>query len=198
MTFIVLEGGEGVGKSTQAALLAQTLRARGLVVDETHEPGGTREGLELRRRLLHGPAPDHDQELAWMLEDRRLHLKQRIEPDLAQGVVVICDRFTPSTLAYQGVGRGMGVEYVERRCREVVGDTDPDIVIVLDLPDDVAEARVSSGSRDRFEREGAAFHAAVRNAYRDLAADRGWVIIDASGSSEEVGTRVGAAVEPHL
>jgi dTMP kinase len=197
MTFIVLEGGEGVGKSTQATLLAQTLRARGLVVDQTHEPGGTREGLELRRRLLHGPAPDPEQELAWMLEDRRLHLIQRIEPDLAHGVVVICDRFTPSTIAYQGVGRAMGVEYVERRCREIVGDVDPDIVIVLDLPDDVAEARVSP-SRDRFEREGAAFHAAVRNAYRDLAADRGWVIVDASGSSEEVGARVGAVVEPHL
>jgi len=197
MTFIVLEGGEGVGKSTQAGRLAQTLRARGLVVDQTHEPGGTREGLELRQRLLHGPAPDHDQELAWILEDRRLHLTQRIGPDLAQGVIVICDRFVPSTIAYQGVGRGMGVDYVERRCREITGDIVPDIVVVLDLPDDVAEARVA-GSRDRFEREGAAFHAAVRNAYRDLAADRGWVIVDADGSPEQVGSRVVTAVEPYL
>jgi len=108
MTFIVLEGGEGVGKSTQARRLAETLRARGLVVDQTYEPGGTREGLELRRKLLHGPAPDRDQELEWMLEDRRLHLTQRIEPDLAQGVIVICDRFTPSTIAYQGVASLIG------------------------------------------------------------------------------------------
>jgi dTMP kinase len=197
MTFIVLEGGEGVGKTTQTRLLAETLRARGLIVDQTHEPGGTREGLELRRRLLHGPAPDHDEELAWILQDRRLHLTQRIEPDLAQGVIVICDRFTPSTIAYQGVGRGMGVDYVERRCLEVTGNVVPDIVVVLDLPDAVAEARVA-GSRDRFEREGAAFHAAVRNAYRDLAADRGWVIVDANGPPERVGARVSTVVEPYL
>jgi dTMP kinase len=197
MTFIVLEGGEGVGKSTQARLLAETLRSRGLVVDQTYEPGGTPEGLELRRRLLHGPAPDHDQELAWILEDRRLHLTQRIEPDLAQGTIVICDRFSPSTIAYQGVGRHMGVDYVERRCLEITGDTIPDVVVVLDLPDDVAEARVAA-SRDRFEQESAAFHAAVRNAYRDLAADRGWVVIDANGSPEHVADRVSMAVEPYL
>jgi dTMP kinase len=197
MTFIVLEGGEGVGKSTQAERLANTLRARGLVVDQTREPGGTSEGLELREQLLHGPAPDHDQELAWMLEDRRLHLKQRIEPDLARGVVVVCDRFTPSTIAYQGVGRHLGVDYVERRCLEVTGNVVPDVVVVLDLPDSVAEARLV-GFRDRFEREGADFHAAVRNAYRELAADRGWVIVDADGSPEQVGARVWAVVEPHL
>lgn len=197
MTFIVLEGGEGVGKTTQARLLAEALRARGLIVDQTHEPGGTREGLELRRRLLHGPAPDHDDELAWILQDRRLHLTQRIEPDLAQGVIVICDRFTPSTIAYQGVGRGMGVDYVERRCLEVTGNIVPDIVVVLDMPDAVAEARVA-GARDRFEREGAPFHAAVRNAYRDLAADRGWVVVDANGPPDHVGARVSTVVEPYL
>jgi len=197
MTFIVLEGGEGVGKSTQASLLAQTLRSRGLTVDQTYEPGGTREGLELRRRLLHGPAPDRDQELEWILEDRRLHLTQRIEPDLAQGVIVICDRFTPSPIAYQGVGRAMGVDYFERRCREITGNIVPDLVVVLDLPDDIAETRVA-GSRDRFEREGAAFHAAVRNAYRDLAADRGWVVVDATGSAEQVAARVAMTVEPYL
>jgi dTMP kinase len=197
MTFIVLEGGEGVGKSTQARLLAETLRSRGLAVDQTYEPGGTPEGLELRRKLLHGPAPDPDQELAWMLEDRRLHLTQRIEPDLAQGVIVICDRFTPSTIAYQGVGRGLGIDYVERRCLEITGNTVPDLVVVLDLPDDVAETRVAA-SRDRFEQESAAFHAAVRNAYRDLAADRGWVVIDATGTPEHVAARVSKAVEPYL
>ncbi len=194
-----MEGGEGVGKSTQAGLLVDRLierRGRDTVV-KTREPGGTPEGVELRQKLLHGPAPTADEELQWMLDDRELHVRTRIAPALARGEVVVCDRFSPSTIAYQGVARGMGVEYVEGRCREVTAGTEPDVVVVLDLPDEVAESRVA-GFRDRFEREGAEFHAAVRNAYRDLAGARGWVLVDASGSPEEVAARVWAAVEPHL
>jgi dTMP kinase len=195
--FIVVEGGEGVGKSTQVARLAARLRDAGYAVDETREPGGTEAGVALREKLLHGDAIDAETELAWMLEDRRLHVEQRIKPNLARGVVVVCDRFSPSTLAYQGVARGMGVREVERRCAVATGGLDPDIVIVLDLPDDVAEARVAA-DRDRFEREGAAFHARVRAAYRELAPARGWVVVDASGSPDEVADRVWAVVAPRL
>jgi dTMP kinase len=198
MTFIVVEGGEGVGKSTQVDLLVEKLEATGRAVDKTREPGGTQKGIELRERLLHDPRElDPDDELALMLEDRRIHVDERIGPDLAQGIVVVCDRFTPSTLAYQGVARGLGLEKVEAMCRVVTGGTDPDVVVVLDLPDDVAESRLT-GDRDRFERAGAEFHARVRAAYRDLAPERGWVIVDASGSPAEVAARVWAAVEPHL
>jgi len=198
VTFIVVEGGEGVGKSTQVDLLVARLEAAGRVVDKTREPGGTQRGAELRERLLHDSrGVDPDEELDLMLEDRRIHLEERIAPDLAQGIVVVCDRFTPSTLAYQGVARGLGLDKVETKAREVTGYVEPDVVVVLDLPDDVAEARVT-GDRDRFERAGADFHARVRAAYRELAPSRGWVIVDASGSRAEVADRVWAAVAPHL
>ena len=198
MTFIVVEGGEGVGKSTQVDLLVARLEAAGRVVVKTREPGGTQRGAELRERLLHDSrGVDPDEELDLMLEDRRIHLEERIAPDLAQGIVVVCDRFTPSTLAYQGVARGLGLDKVETKAREVTGYVEPDVVVVLDLPDDVAEARVT-GDRDRFERAGADFHARVRAAYRELAPSRGWVIVDASGSRAEVADRVWAAVAPHL
>jgi dTMP kinase len=198
VTFIVVEGGEGVGKSTQVDLLVARLEAAGRVVDKTREPGGTQRGAELRERLLHDSrGVDPDEELDLLLEDRRIHLEERIAPDLAQGIVVVCDRFTPSTLAYQGVARGLGLEKVETKAREVTGYIEPDVVVVLDLPDDVAEARVT-GDRDRFERAGADFHARVRAAYRELAPSRGWVMVDASGSRAEVADRVWAAVTPRL
>jgi len=197
VTFIVIEGGEGVGKSTQATRLAERLRGAGYEVDQTREPGGTETGAELRRKLLHDADVDAETELAWMLEDRRLHVEERIRPDLAKNVVVVCDRFSPSTIAYQGVARGLGVGEVERRCALATGGLEPDVVIVLDLPGDVAEARVGS-TRDRFERAGDDFHAAVRAAYRDLAPARGWVLVDASGSVEEVAEHIWAVVAPAL
>ncbi len=195
--FVVIEGGEGVGKSTQVARLVEHLRASGRAVDQTREPGGTAQGIELRERLLHGGSVDAATELDWLLEDRRVHVEERIGPNLHKGMVVVSDRFTPSTLAYQGVARGMGVETVERRSAAVTGALEPDVVIVLDLPDDVAEARVAA-ARDRFEREGVVFHARVRAAYRELAAARGWHVVDASGSPDEVAARVWAVVEPLL
>jgi dTMP kinase len=198
VSFIVVEGGEGVGKSTQVDLLVERLQATGRTVDKTREPGGTQRGAELRERLLHDPrGVGLDEELELMLEDRRIHLEERILPDLEEGIVVVCDRFSPSTLAYQGVARGLGVEYVEAKVRAVTGNVEPDLVVVLDLADDVAEARLT-GDRDRFERAGAEFHARVRSAYRELAPDRGWVMVDASGSPAEVAERVWAAVEPYL
>jgi dTMP kinase len=197
MTFVVVEGGEGVGKSTQVELLVERLRAAGHAVDQTREPGGTDAGAALRARLLHGGAIDAETELAWLLEDRRLHVEQRIKPNLARGVVVVSDRFSPSTLAYQGVARGMGVDDVERRSALAADGLEPDVVVVLDLPDEIAEARVAR-DRDRFERAGADFHARVRAAYRELAPARGWIVIDAGGETGEVADRVWAAVAAHL
>ena len=98
----------------------------------------------MRQRLLHDPrGVGPDEELELMLEDRRIHLAERIVPDLERGVVVVCDRFSPSTLAYQGVARGLGLDKVEAKIRAVTGSVEPDVVVVLDLPDDVAEARLT-------------------------------------------------------
>ena len=132
-----------------------------------------------------------------MLADRAAHVTELIRPALAAGKVVVCDRFTPSTLAYQGVGRGLGVDAVERLSAFAAGGLEPDLVIVLDLPDDVAAARVAA-DRDRFERAGRGFHASVRAAYRSLAAERGWALVDAQGTPDDVAGRLWAVVEPIL
>ena len=194
MTFVVFEGGEGVGKSTQVARCAEWLRAAGREVVVTYEPGDTKAGAEMRAVLLHADAPlDARTELLLMLADRAQHVAEVIAPALARGAVVISDRFTPSTLAYQGVARGLGVERVEQLSAWAAGGLEPDAVVVLDLPDAEAEARVAA-SRDRFERAGDAFHAQVRAAYRDLAVERGWLLVDAAGSPDEVSARVQAAL----
>jgi dTMP kinase len=191
---IVVEGGEGVGKSTQAERLAASLRASGREVVVTYEPGDTKTGAELRAALLHADdALDSRTELLLMLADRAQHVAEVIGPAIARGAIVVCDRYEPSTLAYQGVARGLGVDEVERLSRWAARDLEADAVIVLDLSDSIAEARVSP-VRDRFERAGAEFHARVRAAYRDLAPSRGWLLVDADGTPDEVAARVLAAV----
>ncbi len=192
--FVVIEGGEGVGKSTQVGRLADSLRASGREVVVTHEPGDTATGAELRAVLLHADrAIDARAELLLMLADRAQHVAEIVRPALERGAIVVCDRYEPSTLAYQGVARGLGVEEVARLSRWAAAGIEPDLVIVLDLADEIAESRVSA-DRDRFERAGARFHARVRAAYRDLAAGRGWAIVDAGGTSDDVAARVLAAV----
>jgi len=196
--FIVLEGGEGVGKSTQVGLLAEALRAAGHEVVVTYEPGDTKSGAELRAVLLHADAPlDPRAELLLMLADRAQHVAEVIRPAIGRGAIVVCDRYTPSTLAYQGVARGLGADEVDRLSRWAADAVEPDAVVVLDLADAVAEARMAP-DRDRFERAGADFHTRVRRAYRELAPDRGWLLVDADGPPAEVAARVLAAVTPIL
>ena len=191
---IVVEGGEGVGKSTQVARLATSLRATGREVVVTYEPGDTKTGAELRAALLQADdVLDPRTELLLMLADRAQHVAEVLRPAIARGAIVVCDRYEPSTLAYQGIGRGLGVDEVERLSKWVAGDVEADAVIVLDVPDSIADARVSP-VRDRFERAGAEFHARVRAAYRDLAASRGWLLVDAGGTPDDVAARVLAAV----
>ena len=196
--FIVIEGGEGVGKSTQVLRLAETLRASGREVVVTYEPGDTKTGAELRAVLLHADSPlDVHAELLLMLADRAQHVAEVVRPALERGALVVCDRYEPSTLAYQGVARGLGVDEVERLSRWAAAGIEPDAVIVLDVPDAIAEARVSA-DRDRFERAGDDFHSRVRAAYRDLGSARGWVLVDADGTPDEVAARVLAALAPVL
>lgn len=196
--FVVVEGGEGTGKSTQVRLLGERLRALGREVFLTREPGATELGARVRELLLHASAAiDERAELLLLLADRAQHVAGEIRPRLAKGAVVVSDRYEPSTLAYQGVGRGLGVEEVERLSRWATGGLDPDVVVVLDVPDGLAEERIAA-ERDRLERAGAAFHMRVREAYRELAPRYGWFVVAASGPPDEVAERVWDAVRPVL
>ena len=189
MTFIALEGGEGSGKSTQARLLAESLDA---VL--THEPGGTDVGLAVRRLVL-DPATvalDPRAEALLMLADRAQHVSSVIRPALEDGRHVVTDRFSGSTLAYQGYGRGLDVGVLADISRWASGGLEPDVVVLLD----VEVGRVSA-DRDRMEAEEAAFHVRVNEGYRAIAAadpDR-WVVVDGSGTVDEVAALVRKAVQ---
>lgn len=189
---IVLEGGEGSGKSTQQSMLVDRLRSEGLTVIATHEPGGTSLGADLREWLLHRGVDERTEALL-MAADRAHHVASLIRPAIADGTWVVTDRHAPSFLAYQGVARGMGVPDIEMLNSFAVGDVAPDLVLVLDVDDATAAARLPVPT-DTMEARGADFHAAVRQAYRDLAASRGWVVLDARGSVDEVAGRIWAQV----
>jgi dTMP kinase len=195
--FLVIEGPDGSGKTTQVELLAARLRARGLEVLTTREPGGTPLGQRLRVLLLDADgSPDPRTETLLLAADRAEHVARVVRPALAAGRVVVSDRFVPSSLVYQGVGRGLGVVEVERLNRWATAGLDPDRVVVLDADPGLLAARGAGG--DRLEREPPGFHQAVRDAYRDLAAARGWRLVDASGAPGDVAERVWAAVADRL
>jgi len=194
--FVVLEGGEGSGKSTQARLLAARLRADGHDVVETFEPGATTRGARLRAALLDDhSALDERSELLLLVADRAQHVTEVIAPALARGAVVVCDRHSPSTLTYQGVGRGLGIEVAEAADRIAVGDLRPDVVVVLDVDAATAAARRPDAT-DRMEAAGRQFHDIVRAAYRDLAPDYDWRLIDGRPDTDTVAAAVWAAVAP--
>ena len=195
--FVVLEGGDATGKTTQTARLATRLRAEGREVLATFEPGGTDLGVSLRRLLLDDPVTvEPEAEALLMAADRAQHVLEVIRPALARGDWVVSDRFVPSSLAYQGVGRGLGVPAIEIVNGIATGGLEPDLVIVLDLPPEVATERF--GTRDRLEEEDDAFRLAVHEAYRDLAGTRGWVLLDAAGAIEEVEAQIWSVVTEHL
>jgi dTMP kinase len=192
--FIVLEGGDATGKSTQAERLAARLRDAGREVVVTFEPGATPLGQRLRALLLDGTDPlDPVAEALLMAADRAEHVTEVVRPALARGAWVVSDRYVPSSLAYQGVGRGLGVAEVEELNELATGGVRPDLVVVLDLAPEVARRRLGP-SRDRLEGEDDVFALAVHEAYRDLGRERGWLIVDASGSPDEVADAVWSAV----
>jgi dTMP kinase len=196
--FIVLEGGDGSGKSTQVPLLAGWLRGRGLDVVETREPGGTPLGQMLRTLVLDGDTPvDARAEALMMAADRAEHVSDVIRPALERGAWVVSDRHVPSSLVYQGVVRGLGVIEIAEVSAWATAGVVPDLVIVLDVTDEVAAQRRPSDT-DRMEREGVEFHSEVRAAYRDLAVERGWCVVDGSGTPESVAARVAETVAERL
>lgn len=175
--FITLEGVEGSGKTTQAALLADSLRAAGHRVIVTHEPGGTRAGQAIRAIFL-DPAVSLEvaAELLLVLADRAQHVREKLKPALAAGEIVISDRYADSTVAYQGYARGVDLKFLRELNRLATDGTMPDLTIVLDcrVPTGLARiqsrmSRAAARRPDRFEGESAEFHTRVREGFLAIA-----------------------------
>ena len=198
--FITLEGIDGCGKTTQAEMLVGWLRGRGHKVLHTREPGGTEIGRKIRAILLD---PENKKitgltELMLYSADRAQHLAEIIEPALKEGCVVVCDRFSDATEAYQGHARGLRLETIEMLTRIATAGRKPDLTLLLDIPADKALSRAKAREEDgdgkeaRFEQESLRFHEKVREGYLKIAArEPGRVkVIDATGSPEEVQARI--------
>jgi dTMP kinase len=205
--FIVFEGGEGTGKSTQARHLADRLDAL-----LTREPGGTPTGSALRAILLDPTTGNLDAraEALLMAADRADHVATVIRPALESGTDVVCDRYAGSSIAYQGYGRGLDPGEVRQLSGWASGGLWPDLVVLLRVDAATAAARLNDRSLagwspseeqlDRFEREDGGFHERVAAGFEELAAaepDR-WVVVDGGGTIDEVAGRVAAAVESRL
>lgn len=201
--FITIEGIEGGGKSTCLNLIAQRIRAQGHALLETREPGGTPLGEALRELLLghkHDGMSD-DAELLMMFAARAEHLRARIEPALADGVWVLCDRFTDATFAYQGYGRGMDLERIRVLEQWVQGERRPDLTLLLDLPVEVGLQRAGKRSTpDRFERQALEFFERVRDGYLQIAAAAPgrYRVIDASQDISQVSEQIGTVIGEYL
>lgn len=187
-TFVVFEGGEGSGKSTQAARLAE---ASGALL--TRQPGGSEIGQRIRELLLSPDTVDLDAraEALLMAADRAQHVAQVIRPTLDSGRPVVCDRYLASSLAYQGAGRGLGIDAVLPLSLFAVDDVLPDIVFLLDVPVEVSRARLA-GNHDRLEREPDDFHERVRQAFLDLAVGHPerWVTLDGTLPPDDLQDRI--------
>lgn len=197
--FITFEGGEGAGKSTQIALLAAKLKAAGIPVLTTREPGGAPGAEEIRALLVTG-APGRWQKISEALlhfAARAEHLAHTVHPALAAGTWVLCDRFADSTMAYQGYGHRLGRAPVLALYRLVVGAFKPDMTLILDLPVRAGLARaVGRGGADRYERMGLAFHERVRRGFRDIARREPGrcAIVSAEGEVGVVAARIAQVV----
>jgi len=181
--FITFEGGEGCGKSTQSRLLLKKLEQQNVPVVLTHEPGGTALGNELRKTLKRkrDSSISPQAELFLLAASRAQLVAELIRPALEEGKVVICDRFTHSTMVYQGYGRGLDFTAIKMVNNMATGNLNPDLVILLDISPEQGLARKQS-LKDRFELEDLSFHRRVREGYFKMAAaePKRWLVIDAS------------------
>ncbi|KZX75608.1 dTMP kinase [Oleiphilus sp. HI0009] len=189
--FITVEGGEGVGKSSNIEFIANTLREKGIHCIVTREPGGTPLAEEIREVLIarRDEKVCPDTELLLMFAARAQHLNEKILPALDAGTWVVCDRFTDATYAYQSGGRELPSEKVANLENFVQGDLRPDVTLLLDAPIEVGMARASKrAALDRFEEEEIDFFNRVRNNYLERASEdpERFVILDASQTLEEV------------
>lgn len=189
--FISFEGGDYTGKSTQVKLLMQALTTRGAAAIATFEPGGTSLGQRLRREVMHGEDLDPYTEALLYAADRAWHAQTVIKPHLQAGEVVVSDRYLDSSLAYQGIGRGLGLEKIEEISLWATGNLRPDLTILLDGDPEVLVARRTERP-DRMEAAGAEFHQAVRQAFLQIAErDRQRIkVIDATAGVQEIHQQV--------
>lgn len=195
----MFEGGDGSGKSTQSRLLGEWLSGQAIAHVLTFEPGDTEVGKLLRSIVLSpetGVLDDRTEVLCYAA-DKAEHLRQVVRPALARGEVVVSDRYVDSSLAYQGVGRGLDLAELEGVLRWATGDLRPDLTVVLDLAPEAGLARFED--RDRIESESQEFHQRVRHAFLDLAAGdpEHYLVLDARATRPEIAERVSSRVQ-HL
>jgi len=197
--FIVFEGGDGAGKSTQQHLLGEWLAARGHEVVLTREPGGTVLGEVLRQALLHGGDVDARTEALLFATDRAHHVHTVVRPALERGAMVVSDRYLDSSAAYQGAARDLGLEEVRDLSLWATGRLLPDLTVLLDLDPRVGAARRAEAP-DRLERESVEFHERVRAGFLHLAGREPgrYLVLDASRPPEEIHSDVVARVTPLL
>lgn len=193
--FITLEGGDGVGKSTQAALLEEWLTAQGRTVVRTREPGGTAFGVEVREIVLHhrGDIAPRAEALLYAA-DRAHHIATLVRPALERGEVVLQDRYLDSSVAYQGAGRVLDAQQIRDLSLWAAEGLLPDLTILLDLDEDTARARLDTARTryDRLEAERSDFHARVRSAYLDLATaePERFLVVDAARPVDEIAAEI--------
>lgn len=200
--FVSFEGTEGSGKTTQIGMLAQSLRGSGRKVVTTREPGGTELGEALRRLLLESEMLIGPEAEAYLMTGARAaHVRNVIRPALARGEVVLCDRFADSTFAYQGGGRGLPVHELRLMQALAIGETVPDLTILVDIPAEVGlERRAKARDGNRIDRESIEFHARVAFWYRQEARanPNRWVVVDGSQSPADVHVAVLESVSERL
>lgn len=201
--FITIEGGDGTGKSTQAALIEEWLRGQGRTVVRTREPGGTEVGVEIREIVLHhrGDIAPRAEALLYAA-DRAHHVETFVRPALARGEVVLQDRYLDSSVAYQGAGRVLDPVEIRNLSLWAAEGLLPDLTILLDLDETTARSRLD-GARtryDRLEAEKADFHSRVRNAYLALAEAEParFLVVDASRPVEEIATEIRRRLQPYV
>lgn len=195
--YIVLEGGEGVGKTTQTELLVQRLNDAGIPAIEMHEPGGDPMGIAIRSLILSLDFAPEDKTEVLLFNAARVQAMVAINRELELGHWVVSDRSYVSTLAYQGYGRGLNVAQVEAICLYAVGDNQPDLILVMAC--DAQESlnrRFGRGTTDRMEQEIGGFHRRVNAAFLTIAAEHDMPVIDAGGSVEEVQDLIWQHIQP--
>ncbi|GAA4921999.1 dTMP kinase [Nesterenkonia rhizosphaerae] len=203
--FIVLEGGDGAGKTTQLSLLEQWLTQRGVTVERTREPGGTPIGERIRALVLehgHGEVDPRTEALLFAAS-RAAHVQQRILPALRRGALVLCDRYVDSSVAYQGVGRGLGAAAIAELNDWATSGLTPDLTVVLDIDPAVSRARQAQrdgGAADRMESADDTFRASLRAAFLDRAAaePQRYLVVDAAAEPAQIHQQIQVRLQPML
>lgn len=195
---IVFEGPDAVGKSTQIAKTEKYLVELGYTVLLTREPGGTKVGSILRDIVLNTNIDiDPKTEALIMAADRAQDVAENIIPALVRGEIVLSDRYTPSSLVYQGIVRELGIQEIQELNKYATSNHEPDLILCFDLEDHIVKGRLSDDP-DRIEKEGDGFHQKIREVYRLLSQTNSWSVVEANGDEQEVFARIQNLINPYL